>query len=218
MITGGRTLASVGLLAWVWSAAWAWPAPPPKADAPAVRTVTGPFTHGNLFVFAARVRRAPGRQHPHLQDAFTQKKAIVRATSTSINCPSRTRPRTRCCSFESGDIVKGGEQDRAIAFDMLLPPKSGLVNVGSFCCESGRWKQRRRPRRPGLRRVERPDRAGKDLKAAVIADDSSKQGEVWTKVGETQEKPSRNVVASVADPASPSSLQLALDNKRVQDG
>src|SRR5204862_2923768 len=45
-------------------------------------------------------------------------------------------------SIQSGDIVKGGKQDRAIAFDLLLPPKSGLVSVGSFCCEAGRWTKR----------------------------------------------------------------------------
>jgi hypothetical protein len=38
-----------------------------------------------------------------------------------------------------GDIIKGGQQDRIIAKDMVLKPKSGKVNVKVFCVESGRW-------------------------------------------------------------------------------
>jgi hypothetical protein len=43
---------------------------------------------------------------------------------------------------QSGDIVKGGKQDRCIATDFTLQPKSGKLKIAAFCVEHGRWQQR----------------------------------------------------------------------------
>ncbi len=39
----------------------------------------------------------------------------------------------------AGEVVKGGKQDRMLAQNMLLPPKSGKVDVSVFCVEQNRW-------------------------------------------------------------------------------
>src|SRR5262249_13773817 len=43
---------------------------------------------------------------------------------------------------QSGDIVKGGRQDRLISFSTIVAGRSGKVPVPAFCVESGRWQQR----------------------------------------------------------------------------
>jgi hypothetical protein len=209
-------LAGIGLL--MFGTAWAEPvSPPPKVEAPAVRSVSGPFTHGNLTVYllhGADVLK--GKTILTLQDALAQKKAIVHETSNVNQLSVENTSDDALVFIQSGDIVKGGKQDRAIAFDMLLPPKSGLVGVGSFCCESGRWKQRAGEAEKFFAESN-AQIAGNGLKRAVIANDASKQGEVWQKVGEAQGKLSKNVASPVADSASPSSLQLTLENKKLQE-
>lgn len=39
----------------------------------------------------------------------------------------------------SGEVITGGMQDRVIARDMVIPPRSGSVDVPVFCVEKGRW-------------------------------------------------------------------------------
>ena len=141
------TAAVAGLFTWACAAdqppAPPVPPPPGPTKAPKVTKVTGPITHGNLSVFVLHgAETLPSRHFLTLQEAFDQKKIVVNETS-NVNqlTVENTSPDTEVFLMY-GDIVKGGKQDRAIAFDMILPPKSAAVPIGSFCVESGRWRQR----------------------------------------------------------------------------
>jgi hypothetical protein len=39
----------------------------------------------------------------------------------------------------AGEIVVGGRQDRVLAVDLLLPPRSGRRRLDVYCVEAGRW-------------------------------------------------------------------------------
>src|SRR5262245_54420254 len=175
-------------------------------------TISGPVTHANLSVFFLHGKDTlpPGQKLLTLQEALDQKKLVVNETST-VNQLSVENVTSDCSVFiQSGDIVKGGKQDRLMAMDMIVPPKSGILPIGSFCCESGRWTKRGgedAARFSGSTRQA----SNKDVKLALNA--ARDQGTVWEKVKEAQAKLSRNVGKTVANAESPSSYQLTLEDK-----
>jgi hypothetical protein len=197
-----RTVVSVALLSFASTVAAA--EPPPK--------ISGPFTHANLSIFLLHGKDVlpPGQKLLTLQEALEQKKLVVNETST-VNQLSVENTSSDCSVFiQAGDIVKGGKQDRLMAVDMIVPPKSGLLPIASFCCEAGRWTKRGGEDATKFG-ASIAQAANKDVKLALNA--ARSQSTVWEKVREAQMKLSKNVGKPVASAASPSSYQLTLEDK-----
>ena len=173
----------------------------------------GPFTQDNLTVFLIHGKdKIKGATFLTLQEALVQKKVIVRETR-SVNELSIENISSEEVYVQSGDIVKGGQQDRMMAVDLILPPRSGKIGISAFCVENGRWSKR------GSEEVTNFGSsanviAGRDLKLAAKSAES--QGEVWRQVAVAQDKLSANTGTRVNGAASPTSFQLALENKEVQ--
>src|SRR5205823_12275790 len=173
----------------------------------------GPFTQGNLTVFLIHGKdKIKGETFITLQEALVQKKVIVRETR-SVNELSIENISSEEVYVQSGDIVKGGQQDRMMAVDLILPPRSGRIPIAAFCVENGRWSQR------GSEQVTVFNSsanvvASREVKLAAKMKGS--QGEVWREVSVAQDKLSANVGTRVNGDASPTSFQLALENKDVQ--
>src|SRR6202158_2355047 len=93
----------------------------------------GPFTQGNLTVFLIhRKEKIKGQTFITLQEALVQRKVIVRETR-SVNELSIENISSEEVFVQSGDIVKGGQQDRMLAVDLILPPRSGKIGISAFC-------------------------------------------------------------------------------------
>ncbi len=173
----------------------------------------GPFTQGNLTVFLIHGKdRIKGQTFITLQEALVQKKVIVRETR-SVNELSIENISSEEVYVQSGDIVKGGQQDRMMAVDLILPPRSGKVPISAFCVENGRWSKRGTEEATVFNSSANVI-AGRDLKLA--AKNAESQGEVWRQVAVAQDKLSANTGTRVNGAASPTSFQLALENKKVQ--
>src|SRR5207302_4131853 len=131
--------------------------------------------------------------------AMEQKKAIVHETS-SVNELAIENVSSEEVYVQSGDIVKGGKQDRTLAYDFIVPPHSGRMPIASFCVEQGRWGARGGGGGVsgyfGYFSGSANQLASKDLKLAAKRDNS--QRAVWGKVPESQAKLSANGGASVA--------------------
>src|SRR5229473_7351987 len=85
----------------------------------------GPFTQDNLTVFLIHGKdKIKGATFLTLQEALVQKKVIVRETR-EVNELSIENISSEEVYVQSGDIVKGGQQDRMMAVDLILQPRSG---------------------------------------------------------------------------------------------
>ncbi len=174
----------------------------------------GPFTHGNLSVFLVHGKdKLKGQTFLTLEEALIQKKVIVRETR-SVNQLTIKNVSSEEVYVQSGDIVKGGQQDRMIGVDLILPPRSGEISIDAFCVEHGRWSQRGNESSTVFNSSANTV-ASREVKLAAKL--KSSQGDVWREVSVAQEKLSSNVGATVTSNDSPSSFQLTLENKKVQE-
>jgi hypothetical protein len=195
----------------------ATPAPNGQGTPAEGRRLSGPYTHENLTVFLIHgPDRIKDKVYLTLSEALEQKKAIVHETQ-NVNQLSIENLSGEEILVQAGDIVKGGQQDRILAFDLIIPAKTGKepvkVAIASFCCEAGRWTRR------GNEEVARFTTAAalaptNDLKIAVRKDMA--QRAVWANVEKLQTGVGQGLGKSVKAPASETSLQLSLEDKDLQ--
>jgi len=182
--------------------------------------ISGPFAHANLAVYLVHGASAPGKVPLTLQEALARKQAVVHETGDVNQLAIENRGEDELF-VQSGDIVKGGKQDRVLTSSLLLPPRSGKVPIAAFCVEQGRWAARGAeetrsfsaaeaavPSRDAKLALKRPDAAG--------AETASRQRSVWSTVSQLQGKLSGSVGAPVAAAQSQTSLQLALENEKLR--
>ncbi len=186
--------------------------PLPTASADDSPRVAAPLAHENLSVyFVHGADTVSNAKVMNLQEALEREVAVVHETSDVNTLAVENRSEEYELFVQSGDIVKGGKQDRMAATDMLLPPKSGVVPLPAHCVEQGRWTNRGAE---DARRFKSSEKCvvGKDMK---IANFNGQQPAVWQKVAENQGKLRANVAGAVTADASPTSFQLTLESPAV---
>ncbi|HEY2584492.1 MAG TPA: DUF6569 family protein [Tepidisphaeraceae bacterium] len=178
-------------------------------------TLTGPFVHDNLAVFLIHgADRLKDRNYLTLQEALEQKVVIVHETGNVNQLTIENVTSDKQVYVQSGDIVKGGRQDRVIAIDFIVPPNSKAMPIEAFCVEHGRWTARG-AEPAAYFGASTEQAAGKDLKLA--AKQRMDQSEVWQQVAANQQKLSDNAGGEVRAAQSASSFQLSLESKPVED-
>lgn len=176
--------------------------------------LSGPYTHKNLTIFLIHGKSViEGKAPLTLQEALEQKKVIVYETK-DVNELAIENLSNEDVYVQSGDIVKGGQQDRLLAVDLILPPKSGRMPIAAYCVEQGRWS-RRGNEQAAFFNSSSDVAATKEIKLA--AKQSNSQSGVWKNVTVAQNKLSENVGTSVNSTVSVSSLQLSVENSKVQE-
>jgi len=176
--------------------------------------LAGTYTHKNLSIFLVHGKSVmKGKSFLTLQEALLQKKVVVYETQ-SVNELSIQNFSDEDVYVQSGDIVKGGQQDRMIGVDLIVPPRSGKLPISAFCVEHGRWSGRG-SERATVFSSSSDAAATKEIRLA--AKSANSQGGVWQSVTVAQDKLSRNVGARVNSTVSESSLQLAVENHKVQE-
>jgi hypothetical protein len=174
--------------------------------------LSGPYTHKNLTVFLVHGNDQTSRTFLTLQEALAQKKVRVYETK-EVNELVIKNFSNENIYVQAGDIVRGGEQDRMISIDFIVPPKSGRMPIEAFCVESGRWNKRGNEEAAVFSSSENGV-VSKEIKLA--AKSAKSQEEVWENVKVAQDKLGRNVGGSVQDRTSTSSLELSVESPKVK--
>jgi hypothetical protein len=192
--------------------------------------LTGPFTHENLSIYLVRGPNGVKTNLVPLQQAMAQKKVAVYETG-NVSQLSIENTSGEDVYVQSGDIVKGGRQDRVLTTDFVLPAHSGKVPITSFCVEQGRWSKRGAESDTQFS-ASTQTVPSKDLKMAVK--DKGAQMQVWNQVAASRAKLSMpaglagGVVGGVVGgaptaapppppPPSSTSMQTALETRQVVD-
>jgi len=199
--------------------------------------ISGPYVHENLAIYFVHGQSAPGAVPLTLEEALA-KNAVQVIETDRVNELQIENIGSAPVFIQSGDIVKGGRQDRVLTVSLLLVPNSGRVPIASFCVEQGRWSARggeevarfssareAMPSMSALLAMSAPPveaRAARESRELAqprpfdpdeVAD---RQRKVWDEVANTQRKLSSGLKASVASPRSTSSLQLSLENEKLR--
>ncbi len=194
--------------------------------------LSGPYTHNGLAIYLIHGdNRDDGPVPLTLGEAMDQNLVEVIETGTVQQLVVRN-PGDRQVFIQSGDIVKGGKQDRVLTASMILQPHSGDIPVDAFCVEQGRWSggsslfamsTTRLPSKAG--RIAMAERASGNAPPAsnlsafgwnMTLGNGSQQQRMWDSVRETQAGLVRATGGlSIVSARSPTSLQLSLENKSV---
>ncbi len=205
--------------------------------------VTGPVVHENLAIYLVHGKSAAGPVPLTLEEALAKGAVKVHETGNVSELQIENLGGGEVF-VQSGDIVKGGQQDRVLTVSLLLPQKSGRIPIASLCVEQGRWSARGKedvktfatasaaiPSREAKIAMKAPVAASIDpvepltgvatrrtaARAYRSEDTGTRQQEVWRRVRSVQEKLSGSVGAPVYSAASQTSLQLALENEKLKD-
>lgn len=193
--------------------------------------ISEPKTHENLTVYFIHGKGTDGPVPLTLAEAI--EKGSVKVLETGeVNELKIENTGREAVFIQAGDIVKGGRQDRALTASLILPPRSGEVPVASFCVEHGRWSGRGMedsatfasaaeaiPSREAKLAMRAPMAVASAEQAQGQAGDQvyERQRQVWDSVSKMQSKLSSGARTQVASPASETSLQLALENKKLNE-
>jgi hypothetical protein len=180
--------------------------------------LSGPYTHDNLTVFLVHgPETLDGKNFLTLQEALEQNKAVIHETESVNELSIENLAADQEVYVQSGDIIKGGKQDRTLPYDSLVGPKSGPVAINSFCVEQGRWSKR------GGESDDQFHASTHNLQKPVLLTGESElsrrkssQGGVWRNVARVQDRLSDKLDDSVKSKVSESSLQLTLESPAVR--
>lgn len=177
-----------------------------------------PETSGNLTIFLISGPEAwPDASLVTLEEALADNSLVIHETG-DVNKLAVENLSSFDVFLQSGDMVKGGLQDRVVSVDLIVPAGSAKIPLKSFCVESGRWHSRVN-RATGVENSERFSSAthrvaSRDIKYAAMY--SNSQSLIWEKVHHFQESLGDSFSRNLRDEQSPTSLQLTLEDEQLE--
>ena len=186
--------------------------------------LTGPFQHENLALFLVRGKDAiEGRAFLTLDEALERKLLVVHESQDVNELTLDNLSEDHDIFIQRGEIVSGGKQDRVLGADLVVLSKARGVSIPSFCVESGRWSGRTGVAAECfdtncnyVRRVAPDEAAEVGNIPSAIRRFRGQQAAVWGNVKGRQRALIGNVPDMKLPAASPSSLDLTLEDAKLK--
>lgn len=181
--------------------------------------IQSPFQFKNLEVYLITGSASNKEDYAILSEAMNKEMVEVSETGTVSELQISSNSQ-RTVYINAGDIVKGGKQDRTLAYDLIVEGMSEPQPVASFCVESGRWQQRG-DEEVGKFSGNYRGLASRNLK--IAAQKEMDQGKVWAEVSNTTYALNSTLKDEVSEDiditanASSSSLDLALSSEELEE-
>jgi len=177
----------------------------PKVEAPFSVNKSAAVTHEHLRLYAVEAPDEHILRHSdlaglkNLKEAIstkgfhiTEKKPYGRFEDTdAVNSLTIQNKSQDTIYLMAGDVVKGGKQDRLIAQDMIVPPRT-ITDISVFCVEPHRWNYEGNPDETSEEQAARDKKifaftgyynvASNEIRKT--AKQTKNQKAVWEKVGE----------------------------------
>lgn len=123
-----------------------------------------------------------------LEQALATNQVII---TERKNSKGRIRPRVNTLTIEnfsdqsvflmSGEVITGGMQDRVIARDMVIEPRSGMVDIPVYCVEEGRWSN-------GTRKKKFQNYHSGSMHLRFVIDRDQNQAAVWKEISKENKR------------------------------
>lgn len=110
------------------------------------------YTFSNLRIFPVKAKESFIKEfkgigkYTTLQDAIGKNKIRITESGTGGTVSNLIVENISkdTIIIITGDVIKGGKQDRIVSNDIVLSPSSGKKNLAVYCVESGRWSPENR--------------------------------------------------------------------------
>lgn len=138
--------------------------------------LSGPYRHRNLSLFYIHDTGRPLVEPNYIsleEGTASGQVTISEQDSAQVGRLLISNHSDRPLFLQIGEIVKGGKQDRTLQASLVVPPRTKMYPVPSFCVEQTRWAG---GKRFAPRGIIMPDRLGK------VAVQSGSQSRVWDNV------------------------------------
>ena len=170
--------------------------------------ISGPFVHEHLAIYLVEnpSAKSQGEFITLAEGLALGKVKVTEKKNAQVNELLIENGSDKPCFVQAGDVVKGGQQDRTLARDFVLPANTPPTPVASFCVEQSRWTGN------AAFQSSTQNAYGAALKCAI--QDKRNQGEVWKQVALSKEGLATN---NALPTARTSSLNEELDNGKIQE-
>lgn len=161
------------------------PAPPPSAQAQKAY-----YTYQSLRLYPIKAKEEFRREftdigrYTPLKEAIEKKMVLITENGSggTVSQLLIENVSKDTIIILSGEVIKGGKQDRVIRQDLVLAPNSGKIDLFVFCVEASRWSQKSSGNNfDGYYNVS-------SMSLRKVVDKENNQSQVWKKVDEFNAK------------------------------